>query len=448
MKSFFACLILILSSANVLAQQSHGQSWDSILRDLSAKGVDQIGDFDIQSFRDEAKKIQWKNLESDARPEFVGTRQSAYYLIQNKTVYVSSKLPALNADNLAALELHEALGALGYKDHHYQISTGLNLLSRLNSPRERVELQKIYSQSIFSKNNLLQSKGSGSGTSVGGGGDLIALSMKNLVLNEILNNGELVVWEFLKTYPLINFEPQYHPQRQFVALKYNYDASPARLRKQLRGVKPYELGQEEMISIYVPALIWQKGGPPRRALIDEVKQRVLELFPAHRRTAMFSYQPDCSTKTFLFPVSRIIEVRVIQEMRGMLMAGCHPMSLSMEVRAPRFDDSPPPKAVQKDNSKISLNCIFGYDGKVLLQNEAIFKNGKASSQTFATMLPDFSVIIGIVSVNKNGKIDEYVLFNKKKEQKVLENIRNPNKPISLQAISGHQAAFVCLPKDE
>ena len=126
------------------AGDDFGQSWPKIIQGLNDRGIKKIGDFDVADFVMKAKAIRWETMPESAPSVISGSRKSAYYLRAEHKVVISKRLPGDALASLPALELHEALGAVGYDDRNYALSTALHLLSKMDQPERREKLRKKY----------------------------------------------------------------------------------------------------------------------------------------------------------------------------------------------------------------------------------------------------------------------------------------------------------------
>lgn len=450
------CLSIIWTFLTVPAFAAElGQSWSQIIDRLTDKGITHVGDLNLQEFKTKTQKtVTWKILTSDTRPSFAQNRRSAFFIIDKKTVYVSPELPDFTENSIPNLELHEALGARGFNDRHYELSTALELLSRMKSSADRTKLIDLYGKTLFNKNSMHQSKDSGgSGSSVGGGGDVLALTVKNLVLSEIIQSKEPVLLDFLRMYPKINFEPMYERHQQFVALKYQFRSSEnLSSDTALPGVDVDPVhGHQELITLYIPATLWDQGGKSRKALIKEIKQRALELFPAHKNTKTAKYTPtlcEGKNKPTPFPVSRHSDVQIIQQMRAGLVHGCQPLFPYMEVRVPSFEDPRPAADFEfepETAQEVLYRCTLFYDRHQLTDNEGTAVIGQTAAKSFATMLPDTSIVMGFMVPKENGSLDYLLISNiKGKKQKWQElKLSKKNRVVSMKALDGHKISFTC-----
>jgi hypothetical protein len=284
-----------------------------LLQNLQASGVTKIGDLDLRQVSKAATKVQIKTvdqlpvdagpgrrthnwavngLDAQGKPILVDLgftteegpqateRRSAHYDVAKKSVQIVGDLSAEAAAQTPQLKLHETLGALGYNDKQYGLSTALKILDDTKDPAARRQLLDAYGKTLFQKQNLRSSGGS----SVGGGGDVLALTVKHEVLKSLQATGRKLRSDFLIQYPSIGFEPSYKTDKQFVGLDYEM-----RLRAgvwhqgDLEGVRR-DQSLQELVSIHIPALTWSQNPAGRAAMVEEITALILGIFPAFEDT--------------------------------------------------------------------------------------------------------------------------------------------------------------------
>jgi hypothetical protein len=278
---FFLMVILSFSGLATAApasawKTSLGQSWPRLIDGLREKGIHSVGALDLNKFSQEAKKISWRVNPQSAPFIVTGGRPSAFYIIDQKKVFISDNIPADALASLADLELHEALGALGYDDRHYSLSSSLHLLLEAD-PATQNKLLDLYGASFFKKENLMNRRDDG-GSSVGGGGDITTLLIKNLVLADILKTKNVGL-DFLQAYPAIDFEPILSSEVDYIALNYKFRSQEAIANAgPLPGVLPQK-NYQELLSVYVPLPLWEKGPEMRQRIIQDIKKKILTLLP-------------------------------------------------------------------------------------------------------------------------------------------------------------------------
>lgn len=185
-------------------------------RALLEKGIDRIGDFDLQTFIDESAQVKFQDslveLNTQGRFGFRYDRNLKLVTVAQNELQESS-----NLENQLLLA-HEALGALGYQDQAYEISaTTTAFLSTAASHHERLaELKSIAAQLKISslKPDVLpetvfrpladwqqhnvkfyeQLASAGGGSSEGGhGGDPTGAKLKATLISRLLLAGAPVI---------------------------------------------------------------------------------------------------------------------------------------------------------------------------------------------------------------------------------------------------------------
>ena len=369
------------------AENTLGRRWPEAINKLEAFGVSKIGDFDLATFRKEVAGVKFNNLDGAPATVQSGSRQSAYYLRDKKQVYISDELPAEAAASIPQLELHESLGALGYNDHNYAISTALTTLSNMNPNAQRDRLQQAYGRGIFSKDNLRIKEG---GTSVSGGGDLTTLYIKNQVLKLILGgtqNVNAISDDFLTRYPSIDFEPLPDPTLTQVYILYAYDIHR----------------RQESFSVYVPMARWNLTSS-RSDLLQEIARKVTEIFPTGSGKNLRSFRPsECrSGQTVTYPTPRDYATASIQDLRANLQLGCMKFmdgQTGVSTLAPTLDRQQEPK----EAGYFSFTCDFHY-GAASISYQLNAPAGKRSMNSKMWGVGTDSVD-GTASVSPEGSIE-------------------------------------------
>jgi hypothetical protein len=434
-----------------------GASGAGLIAELrETKGIERVGDFDLKVFEDQLKDLKWKTFSSkDPRPSFAEGRRSAYFRSDLNTVFVATDVPASAAEAVTTLELHEALGALKYNDRNYSMSSALNLLNKIKKSDDRQALAKDLGKTVFSKTDMLSS---GSGTSVGGGGDLIALFVKSRVLSEFMKNRRDLSWDFLRLYPEIGFEPNYKRSQQFVALR--YQARPANPEsfgmEPLPGVRrDSKRGTQELISVYVPALKWQKSAAERKAIIKKISGYLADLFPITNRETLDAVNGlGCFRgETFRFPKARSVQTQMILQSRAALLTGCDPSFVISSLRIPSFDVAPTSKEI-KTSLQTKLKCVLKARGAVLTDFEVSPAVGQASrAMTSSGSAPgargiEASMLTAIVDTNARGEVSALKMINQDfatGRKKEMSGVIKPGQKTQLKGrgLWGHPLLLTC-----
>jgi hypothetical protein len=247
--AFFLALIPLNADA---AQGAIGKSYQTILTLLRQAGVDRVGAFRLDEFERRALRIRWHSINGQPDSVNSGERASAYF--RKNEVFISRDLPSYALAALPHLELHEALGATGYDDRNYALSSTLVKLAGLNSSAEISEVLKQLEASPRMR--------FAGGSSVVGGGDLTALQFKQNVLSRIASQGGY--WktaQFSSLYLQINFEPVRDPQQSRVSLNFRQASRQA--------------GQ---LTIFVPVAWAERSSENRQAVEDEIARKIMDVF--------------------------------------------------------------------------------------------------------------------------------------------------------------------------
>ncbi len=390
--SFLLSMILVTGLwVQAAPQGKPGTHWPTIIAGLESSGIHKVGDFEVKAFREEANQIHWRGLSGAPEAVLSGSRQSAFYLWDQRQVYLSEQLPAEALAALPQLELHEALGATGYNDHDYSLSTALVTLSKLDPTAQRQKLLNAYGKSLFTSSKMTDG-----GTSVSGGGDLTTLYVKSQVLKNIMagaQNSSAVSDDFLLRFPSINFEPLETAGLTKVYIKYQYI------------VHPKASGSRELFSVYVPVQRWRQGADAQKSLIREIERKLGEIFPARRGENLRRFQPEgctSSEQTVTYPATEDPAVRSIQNFRGSLQLGCFkimPGLTDVAVIAPAL----PLTSLPEDAGSYYFNCVFRYGSTSSFVYTQTAKPGQNMLGSKQWSLVDDDYVGGLVWISE-GKI--------------------------------------------
>lgn len=223
----FSCAFSKADELPSIAEVFKGKS-TVIVDQLIAQGHKELKAVNLEDLRSRAPEIVWRAYNGEKLPAGILERGSAYYLKNSKTVTVMTDIADYSPDSVNVLALHESLGALGIKDENYQTSLGMYLLAGARSDSAKKRLKES-----------IQFLG-GSGTSVTGGGDLTALSIK-LKIWDRLKIYEIKISEFL-AFASQSFEP-------------NRSVTESEVR-----IHPSILSKSG-IEIRLPVNVWKNGDP-------------------------------------------------------------------------------------------------------------------------------------------------------------------------------------------
>lgn len=326
-RGFFVLSLCLLTAGPARAA---GENFADIPRQLLSQGIRRIGAFDVQKFIEQGRTIEWTVFDSEKPPRFAEGRKSAHFIVASRKVFMSNLVLTADRQTLASLELHEALGALGYNDRYYNMSSSLNLIAKMAGELQAGTVRTM-ERTVFKRENIVVET-AGSGSSVGGGGDVIALTAKNMILSELLAAGARLNEDFLASFPHVGFETFSRPDQQMVALRYMY-RGPGGPR--LNNVPVSPRGDQEFFTIYLPALKWAKGGAVRRDVVREAAGLILQMFPIKVNAG------------YVFPQARDAMTGLVQQTRSRILSG-REISSSIEVRTPSFTDYEDRTTTRKD----------------------------------------------------------------------------------------------------
>ncbi|MFN8790734.1 MAG: hypothetical protein ACK5Y2_04685 [Bdellovibrionales bacterium] len=185
MTFFFLGLSFLLAAA-----QSPGpilKQYSQVLPQmLVAEGVQTVGDLNIKKLSQELEKVQWE-VTQQIIPEGSGKPRFACNYFVSKRVVCNSM--ATSPAVLPLVTLHEALGALGYLDEDYEISSALavHALSKRRAPIPGVS-DRSFQGPRRTQDQVYQSQRGG--TSVGGGGDSVGITVKTFAIAALASNLE------------------------------------------------------------------------------------------------------------------------------------------------------------------------------------------------------------------------------------------------------------------
>jgi hypothetical protein len=155
---------------------------------LLSQGVVDIGNVNLLNFKEQIKQVNLLVVTGGATALGSGqftVRMGNVYVPSTKTIYINEQTLVMNREGSAKLMPHEFLGALGYEDERYQISTiMLSRNAKLSAElinKNKIDLGK---KSIRSEvKNMVNQKGSGGVTIIGGGGDDLLFVAKLYMLD-------------------------------------------------------------------------------------------------------------------------------------------------------------------------------------------------------------------------------------------------------------------------
>ncbi len=313
------------------SQEVPGAHAEIIVQKLLADGVSRVGKLDLLQFQKEIEDVRWEVTHDEIPIEVVGLRRSGYYSVVEKKVTVTHAATKEPAENLELLELHEALGALGYRDGNYSQSMALNILNKVKDPSLRKILLNSYGDSIFSEKNLKIAGGS----SVGGGGDSESLMLKNQIFDSIFNGEASLLPDFFVEFPEVNFEPWEDIETQHVWAQYSVKNKKSNLI--VPGARQ-DQNFYEVLTFFYPAMLW-KNEPVLGKILSEIKEILLAIYPAVNLGGLIEIRPKgCpAIASFLYPKTEDPSTLLIQNARTRIHFGCENFENEMTyVTSPRW----------------------------------------------------------------------------------------------------------------
>lgn len=142
-----------------------------------AKGIGKVHELDLRQLRAKILQLKYRRAE-DQFPDVAGDRRTAYYR-SGEVRFNTEEFPA----SFEMISLHEALGALGFADAHYEKSTALTAVC--SHPEPATVINSDYVRWNFQAQKSLQV--AGGSTVVGGGGDLVAAELKSAVVRAVMS---------------------------------------------------------------------------------------------------------------------------------------------------------------------------------------------------------------------------------------------------------------------
>jgi hypothetical protein len=288
MKSIVAIILIVAPTffaglAN--AQVPVRERCTTIVNSLLDQGINKVGELDLNQLKEETKNLTWKESLKPPPEKVNGQyisayRSSAYYSVPDKTITVTKSHSKETSTSRDLLELHECLGALGYREDSGNLSSAIDLINRAVDPGIQKRLVELFGKKIFSKDNLKESK-SGGGTSVGGGGDINGLMMKRFVLDKILSMTPSVSGEFLINFVQIAFEPdnknKFTP-RYPIGFVYTILPDYKSAHYQLLGSLE-DLRDQEGLSVVFSKTAWNSQ-TSREKMIGLIAKKILDFYPS------------------------------------------------------------------------------------------------------------------------------------------------------------------------
>ncbi|MEO0336475.1 MAG: hypothetical protein AAF202_08775 [Pseudomonadota bacterium] len=337
---FFCAVVLLLSPVMSWAQQiDMAAETIEFVAGMRAKGIETVGSLDLGTFQAELGTIDWSitseaferpavdkpglkfgfspsgglileefafPIEEEERPY----RESARYELGVVTVHES----VLGLEPVARQQvlLHEAFGALGYNDHQFALSGSLMLINRYPQTLEAL------GKALFNEKSLRAG-----GSSVGGGGDSIAMEVKARTLRSIMR--ETVSVDFLVNFVGIAFEPMDEPENQRVMINYKVNLRKSRpTQNDFLGVRQ-DRRYEELVTVFFPRAAWKQSPEKRGEIIAFIHYGITSFFQTSAETAMapiYGYR-RCNGEPLLAPLDRATGADLVLRFRDVMLSSCH-----------------------------------------------------------------------------------------------------------------------------
>lgn len=165
------------------------------------QGASHIHEIDLKNLANEFSNVKLYKLLNDAHAIGVGNNSGRFgsvYISETQSVYINQDITDYTSKQNVPLLAHELLGALGYNDTNYQISSVLfarnsnSIIQKINATSLRPQLKLPNTPQLkinlnqFDKNGT-KLKSDGGVTVIGGGGDEDLINVKIFMLNDFQN---------------------------------------------------------------------------------------------------------------------------------------------------------------------------------------------------------------------------------------------------------------------
>ncbi|MDO9181205.1 MAG: hypothetical protein Q7U04_02295 [Bacteriovorax sp.] len=195
MKRLLILLFALSFTATALAKNIRGTAGEvfgpmskQFVETLLDRGIIKIGKLDLEKLLSELDEVQWRFMEEGFLMGSGGVRFTGIYIVKNKMVVIN--IPGLELLQkkpvpLTPWTLHEAMGALGYEDENYELSSVISFVAQTD---EDTPIPVDFVKNKFSKIDRRQSDRTyllaGGATVIGGGGDAVLVQLKQLLLKQ------------------------------------------------------------------------------------------------------------------------------------------------------------------------------------------------------------------------------------------------------------------------
>lgn len=151
------------------------------------KGYTKIKQLDLKKLLSELEEVEWRTFAYGFLSGSGGKRFTSVYFVEDKMVVINM----MSLQNLVgkpvplySWALHEAMGALGYNDENYELSSSISFIanSDLEQAPKNFEAVKTNFKSVPRTAKNQSYSGDGGSTVIGGGGDASMIELKQKLL--------------------------------------------------------------------------------------------------------------------------------------------------------------------------------------------------------------------------------------------------------------------------
>ena len=197
MSRFLTALIMVIFSMGtpaLAAQVSLKEAALLVLDQVEGNGYHAVGDLSVKELRKAFAKITIKEL---TLPVFLvgsGSRQGAVNLTEKNEIIINPlSFRQYTQRQALLLIIHELLGASGYNDENYEITTRLYLLATSDVSLKGNTFITGYKKGLLRDKNKTfrtDTKNGGTVTGIGGGGDGEVVEFKCSLLDTVLGHAD------------------------------------------------------------------------------------------------------------------------------------------------------------------------------------------------------------------------------------------------------------------
>lgn len=195
MKSSILALLVMIMSLSISSAFAVVGTPNELFRPMARKhvemvlekGINKIQNLNLKKLLVEIDEVEWRTFDLGFLGGSGGNRMSSIYMVESKMVVINM----YTLQNMVgkpvpvySWALHESLGALGYPDENYELSSSISMIA--NSAAEEINdhlasLDPNFLMVARATSNRHYS-GDGGSTVVGGGGDMALIELKQQIL--------------------------------------------------------------------------------------------------------------------------------------------------------------------------------------------------------------------------------------------------------------------------